>query len=132
MGALVADTLRPGVSMKRTIDLQRDPEIPTGREMMEHLVGAHMVAADQEELLHLVRHSLDPALTVDPDRGLRVAIHSAYRGQQLILELLALATRQQMQLEESGLTPPAGVEESERFKRTRLELWLRLRDDELG
>lgn len=117
--------------MKPTIDLQHDPEIPTGREMMEHLVGAHMVAADEEELLHLVRHSLDPALVVPPDKGLRIAVHSSYRGQQLILELLALATRQQIQIQESGLTLPSESEDSERFKRTRLELWLRLRDDEL-
>jgi len=118
--------------MKPTIDLQNDPDIPTGRELIEHLVGAHMVAADEEELLHLVRHSLDPALTVPADRGVRIAIHSSYRGQQLILDLLGLATRQQIQLDECGLVVPVESEDSERFKRTRLELWLRVRDDELA
>jgi hypothetical protein len=128
---LFADILQPEVPMKPTVDLQNDPEIPAGREIMEHLVGAHMVASDEEELLHLVRHSLDPALTVSPEKGLRIAIHSSYHGQKLILELLGLATSQQIQLEECGLDLPIESEESERFKRARLELWLRLRDDEL-
>lgn len=114
-----------------SIDLRNDPEIPVGREIIEHLVGAHMVAADAEELLHLVRHSLDPALTVPPERGLRIAIHSTYRAQSLIVELLELATRQQIALEEGGSGNHADVD-SERFKRKRLELWLRLRDDELA
>lgn len=118
--------------MRHTIDLQNDSEIPTGREVMEHLVGAHMVASDEEELLHLVRHCLDPALTVSRERGLRVALHAAYRGQKLILELLGLATRQQLQLEACDLIESSENEESERFKRARLELWLRLRDDELA
>ena len=113
-----------------SLDLQNDPEIPVGREMIEHLVGAHMVAADEEELLHLVRHSLDPALTVPPERGLRIAIHSTYRAQGLIVELLELATRQQIALEEGGSA--THFTDSERFKRKRLELWLRLRDDELS
>lgn len=115
-----------------SIDLKNDPEIPVGREMIEHLVGAHMVAADAEELLHLVRHSFDPALTVPLERGLRIAIHSAYRAQSLIVELLELATRQQIALEESGSTTYVADVDSERFKRKRLELWLRLRDDELS
>lgn len=115
-----------------SIDLQNDPEIPVGREIIEHLVGAHMVATDQEELLHLVRHSLDPALTVPLDRGLRIAIHSTYRAQSLIVELLELATRQQIALEEGGSRNYVADVDSERFKRKRLELWLRLRDDELS
>ncbi len=115
-----------------SIDLQNDPDIPVGREIIEHLVGAHMVAADQEELLHLVRHSLDPALTVPPNRGLRIAIHSTYRAQSLIVELLELATRQQIALEEGGSGNYVEDVDSERFKRKRLELWLRLRDDELS
>lgn len=115
-----------------SIDLQNDPEIPVGREIIEHLVGAHMVATDQEELLHLVRHSLDPALTVPLERGLRIAIHSTYRAQSLIVELLELATRQQIALEEGGSGNYVEDVDSERFKRKRLELWLRLRDDELS
>lgn len=90
-----------------------------------------MVATDPDELLHLVRHSLDPALTVRPERGLRIAIHSTYRAQSLIVELLALATRQQIALEEGGSGNEVADVDSERFKRKRLELWLRLRDDEL-
>lgn len=119
--------------MKPTnIDLQNGPEIPTGRELMEHLVGAHMVATDEEELLHLVRHSLDPALTVPAESGRRIATHAAYRGQALILELLDLATRQQLQLEESGFhSDRLPAPDSERYKRTRLDLWLRLRDHQL-
>ncbi len=117
--------------MRPTIDLQNDPERPAGREIMEHLVGAHMVATDEEELLHLVRHSFDPALTVAPEKGLRIAIHSSYHGQKLILELLRLVTRQHIQLEDCGLELSPESEETERFKRARLELWLRLRDDEL-
>lgn len=115
-----------------SIDLQHDPEIPVGRELIEHLVGAHMVATDEEELLHLVRHSLDPALTVPLERGLRIAIHSNYRAQSLIVELLELATGQQIALEEGGSASYVADVDSERFKRKRLELWLRLRDDELS
>lgn len=118
--------------MTRKIDLQRDAEIPLGRELIEHLVGAHMVATDEEELTHLVRHSLDPALTVGPEEGLRIAIHAAYRAQFLIVELLALATRQQVQLEDAGLWDLSSPVDLERYNRTRLELWLRLRDDELS
>ena len=112
-----------------SIDLQSDPDVPLGREVMEHLVGAHMVAHDEKELLHLVRHSIDVLYTTPVERGLRIMTHAAYRGQALILELLDLATRQHLALTDAGLTP-AG-EESERFGEERLDLWARLRDGQV-
>lgn len=120
--------------MKRpTIDLQSDPEVPKGQEMMEELVGAHMVATDDDELLHLVRHALDAALAVAPQTGLRVATHAAYRGQALIVSLLDLATRQRIRLEDAGIYADRPLRwEAERYRRTRLDLWLRLCDDKLN
>jgi hypothetical protein len=90
-----------------------------------------MVAVDQDELLHLVRHSLDPALTVPCEKGLRIALHSTYRAQSLVLQLLDLATRQRIALEDAGLDAAEEPQDSDRYIRTRLEFWLRLRDDEL-
>lgn len=110
------------------IDLQGGPEVPQGREVMDHLVGAHMVAVDEDELLHLVRHSLEPITTTDPKKGRRVATHAVYRGQALIMKLLDLATRQQIQLEGVGVHRDDVDETSDHYLKIRLDLWLRIRD----
>jgi len=114
------------------INLQDDPEVPLGRELLEHLVGAHMVAHDEEELLHLVHHSIDALFATSAERSLRIMTHAAYRGQDLIVRLLDLATSQRMALTDAGIrlagTPPR---DPERFRSERLDLWSRLRDDQL-
>jgi hypothetical protein len=114
------------------IDLRDDPEVPLGRELMEQLVGAHMVAHDEEELLHLVRHAIDSVFSAPPERAIRILTHSAYRGQDLIVRLLDLAARQQLALLDAGVRPvrPSRLDD-DREKATRLELWGRLRDDQL-
>ena len=102
-----------------------------GRELIEHLVGAHMVARDEEELLHLVRHSMDVLFATTPENTIRVLSHASYRGQTLIVRLLDLASSQQIQLEEAGLEHHGSqTADSDRFKNQRLNLWTRLRDDQ--
>ncbi len=113
------------------IDLRDDPEIPAGRELIEHLVGAHMVAGDEEELLHLVRHSIDVLFSSTPENSLRVLTHAVYRGQALIIRLLYLAANQQIQLEDAGIRlHRSSPEDLDRVREQRLELWIRLRDDQ--
>lgn len=114
------------------IDLQNDTEIPAGRELIEQLVGAHMVAHDEEELLHMVGVSINELYQSTPEHGLRVMVHAGYRAQGLIVGLLDLATRQSMALESAGVsdTSPANSD-SDSFRDERLEIWSRLRDDQL-
>jgi hypothetical protein len=111
------------------IDLQNDPEIPAGKELMEHLVGAHMVAGDEQELLHLVRHSIDVLHSTSSENSIRVLTHAAYRGQTLIIKLLDLAANQQIQLENAGIDHASPAQDSARFTEQRLDLWTHLRDE---
>jgi hypothetical protein len=113
-----------------SIDLQNDPDIPVGRQLLEHLVGSHMVAGDEQELLHLVCHSLDSLHAMPIDRSLRVMTHAVYQGQALIVRLLDLATRQQAALEDAGLRPDPGLatRDPERFRDVRLDVWTGVRD----
>jgi hypothetical protein len=113
------------------IDLRNDPEIPAGRELIEHLVGAHMVAGDEEELLHLVRHSIDGLHSTTPEKSIRLLAHAAYHGQALIVRLLDLAANQQIQLQDADIHHNgAPTQDSERHREQRLDLWTRLRDDQ--
>ncbi len=112
------------------IDLQDDPEIPAGRELMERLVGAHMVARDEEELLHLVRHSIDAVYSTTQEDSIRILTHAAYRGQTLIVRLLDLATSQQIQLKDAGIDHQGSpAQNSDRFTEQRLDLWTHVRDE---
>jgi hypothetical protein len=112
------------------IDLRNDPEIPAGRELIEHLVGAHMVAGDEEELLHLVRHSIDVLHSTSSENSIRVLTHAVYRGQALIIKLLDLAAGQQIQLKDDGIDHHGSpAQNSERFTEQRLDLWTHLRDE---
>jgi hypothetical protein len=112
------------------IDLRNDPEIPAGRDLMDQLVGAHMVAGDEEELLHLVRYAIDVLHSSSPEHGIRVLTHAAYRGQTLIVRLLDLAASQQIQLENADIQhqPPA-TQDSDRHREQRLDLWTSVRDE---
>ena len=113
------------------IDLRSDPEIPAGRELIEHLVGAHMVAQDEEELLHLVRHSIDVLHSTSSENCIRVLTHAAYRGQALIIKLLDLAASQQIELENADIRyQPPPTQDSDRHRQQRLDLWTSLRDDQ--
>lgn len=112
------------------IDLQDDPEIPAGKELIEHLVGAHMVARDEEELLHLVRHSIDVLHSTTQENAIRILTHAAYRGQTLIVRLLDLAASQQIQLENADIRhQPPPTQDSDRHREQRLNLWTSLRDE---
>jgi len=112
------------------IDLQDDPEIPAGKELMEGLVGAHMVARDEEELLHLVRHSIDAVFSTTQEDTIRILTHAAYRGQALIVRLLDLATSRQIQLKDAGIEHQVSpAQDSDRFTEQRLDLWTHLRDE---
>ena len=113
------------------IDLQNDPAIPAGRQLMEHLVGAHMVAEDEEELLQLVGHSLDAVHSTTSENSIRLLTHASYRGQKLIIGLLNLAAGQQIQLEDADISyQPPPTQDSERHRERRLDLWTSLRDHE--
>ncbi len=97
---------------------------------MEHLVGAHMVAQDEEELLHLVRHSIDVLHSTSSENSIRVLTHAAYRGQTLIVRLLDLATSMQIQLKDAGIDQRSPTQNSDRYTEQRLDLWTHLRDDQ--
>ena len=114
-----------------SIDLQNDPEIPRGREMFEHLVGAHMAAGTEDELQLLVRYAMEDFLSSRPEHALRTMTHAAYRGQALVVRLLSLATRQRIALEQSGIEVAPGIRqrEPERFDALRLDVWSQVRDD---
>lgn len=115
-----------------SIDLHSDPEIPLGRELMEQLVGAHMVAADEQELLHLVRHVFEPATIASADYGRRILTHAAYRGQALIVRLLDLVTCLLHELEEAGVEVEAVPRlRSERGNKQRLDIWLGLLEEDI-
>lgn len=113
------------------IDLQNDPEIPAGRAMLEHLVGAHMSAQAEDELLHLVRHSMEELLTSDTEHSIRVLTHAVYRGQSLIVKLLDLATAQSLALGEAGIDIDETIQyrDPDRFRYERLSLWHAAADD---
>ncbi|MEE8405772.1 MAG: hypothetical protein V3S32_01330, partial [Acidimicrobiia bacterium] len=92
---------------------------------------AHMVAGNEEELLHLVRHSIDVLHSTSSENSIRVLTHAAYRGQTLIVRLLDLATSQQIQLKDAGIDHQGSpAQDSERFTEQRLDLWTHLRDDQ--
>ena len=101
------------------IDLQNDPEIPAGRDLIEHLVGAHLVAADEEELLHMVGVSISELSHADREHSLRVLMHAAYQAQSMIVSLLDLAAEQSLALEDA---PTADK------RQRRLELWRKVTD----
>lgn len=112
------------------IDLQNDLEIAAGRDLVEHLVGAHMVAQDEEELLHMVGVSVSEINQPDSEHSLRVLVHAVYRSQSLIVKLLDLATRQSLSMEsvETG-DLNRDAREDERFVEERLQLWAAIRDE---
>jgi hypothetical protein len=115
-----------------SIDLRNDPEKPRGREMIEQLVGAHMSAQNEAELLLLVRHSMDELMSASSMANtVRVMTHATYRGQALIVRLLNLATRQRIALEAAGVDVDPGVRQRwpEQFRDERLEIWAEVRDD---
>ena len=114
------------------IDLQHDKEIPAGRQLLEQLVGAHMVAHDEEELLHMVGVSISELSEHSSDHSLRLLMHAVYRAQSIIVDLLDLSTRQAIALEEGGAGEASDISrESEDFRRQQLDIWTRLRDDQL-
>lgn len=98
---------------------------------MEHLVGAHMAAQDEDELLHLVRHSMDEVLEAPLEQGVRLMTHAAYRGQALILRLLNLAAGQRLALLDHGVDPDPVSQQSDatRFQDERLSVWIQIREE---
>ncbi len=116
---------------KISINLQEDPEIPAGRRVFEHLVGAHMSARDVDELVAMVCYSIEEILSGQTEHSLRVLTHAVYRGQALVIDLLNLATAQHLALSEMGVDMAESIRhrESERFGPARLELWHQLQDD---
>ena len=113
------------------IDLQNDPEIPAGRAMLEHLVGAHMSAQAEDELLHLVRYSMEELLTSNTEHSIRVLTHAVYRGQSLIVKLLDLAATASLTLGEAGIDSDETTQyrDPDRFRYERLSLWHQVADD---
>jgi len=113
------------------IDLQNDPEIPAGRAMLEHLVGAHMSAQAEDELLHLVRYSMEELLTSNTEHSIRVLTHAVYRGQSLIVKLLDLAATANLTLGEAGIDSDETIQyrNPDRFRYERLSLWHQVADD---
>lgn len=115
---------------KLRIDLRHDSEIPVGRELFEHIVGAHMVAHSEEELLLLVHHSLDGIQTATQEESLKVMMHAVYHAQALLVDLLDVAARQEIELEDCRYTATQQhlASHEDRFREHYLDLWTRLRD----
>lgn len=112
---------------KIQIDLQGDPLIPTGRELFNHLVGAHLSAADEEELLHMVGVALSEVHSSNIGEALRILTHATYHAQQLLVRLLEIAAERGVALHEDLSTGDLTIEA--RLRGERLELWSELRSD---
>lgn len=88
--------------VKIRIDLQHDPLIPAGRDLIGQLVGAHLSASDEEELLHMVGLALNDVHTSNIGEGMRILTHAAYHAQEIIVRLLEIAAQRGVALQEGG------------------------------
>ena len=90
-----------------------------------------MSAQAEDELLHLVGHSMEELLTSEIEHSIRVLTHAVYRGQSLIVTLLNLATTQQLAMVEAGIESDETLQyrDPDRFRYERLSLWHELTDD---
>ena len=86
--------------VKIRIDLQDDPLIPAGRDLIGQLVGAHLSASDEEELLHMVGLALNDVHSSNIGDGMRILTHAAYHAQEIIVRLLEIAAERGVALEE--------------------------------
>ena len=111
------------------IDLQNDPQIPAGRKLVEQLVGAHLAADNEEELLHMVGVSISEINQPDSEHSLRVLVHAVYRAQSLIVALLDHAAEISV-IQESSETvdDPPHRGGGDPYREKRLELWSKVRD----
>ncbi len=113
--------------VKIKIDLQGDPLIPAGRDLIGQLVGAHLSAGDEEELLHMVGLALNDVHSSNIGEGVRILTHAAYQAQELIVRLLEVAAERGVALNDlthgTHAQPPA-----DRVREERLQLWQALQD----
>lgn len=100
-----------------------------GRDLVEHLVGAHMVANDKEELLHMVGVSLSEIYSASLEQGLRIMTHAVYRAQALIVHLLEIAAERGIALDEALAGNHHPTWDPDRVREERLELWTRVRHE---
>ena len=112
------------------IDLRNGPCVAQGRDMFEQLVGAHMAARNEAELLALVNLSMTEILDTNPEHAACVTVHAAYHGQATVVRLLELVTQQQIALEDAGLRADPGIHlrEPERYERERVGIWNEVRE----
>ncbi len=108
--------------VKIQIDLKDDPLIPAGRNLIGNLVGAHLSAVDEEELLHMVGVALSDVHSSNVGEALRIVTHAAYHAQELIVRLLDIAA-------ERGTALEQGVRDPHLISRERLRLWAEIRED---
>ena len=108
--------------VKIKIDLQNDPLIPRGHALMRQLVGAHLSASDDEELLHMVGVALGDVHSSNIDEAMRILTHAAYHAQELIMRLLDTAAERGVALfsDATGSHKDSVTEE-------RMNLWLDLK-----
>lgn len=113
------------------IDLQHGPCVRWGHEMFEELVGAHMVAQNEEELELLVTYAMDEIHDASLERAVCVLVNAAYVGQAAVLSLLNLATQQRIALEDAGLDIDPGIRDRDpdRFRWERVDTWDGIRRD---
>ncbi len=114
--------------VKINIDLQGDPLIPAGRDLIANLVGAHIAAADEEELLHMVGVALSEVHSSNIAEALRIVTHAAYHAQDLIVRLLNVAAERGIALESSLIGSDGSAEAGQRIRAEALELWASLKD----
>ncbi|MDX1468372.1 MAG: hypothetical protein R3258_03435 [Acidimicrobiia bacterium] len=112
--------------VKIKIDLQDDPLIPAGRDLLGQLVGAHLSASDEEELLHMVGLALNDVHSSNIGEGLRILTHATYHAQEIIVQLLEIGAERGLALEElaGGILPPLLHEDVAEEKR---RLWSDIR-----
>lgn len=105
------------------IDLANDDSIEEARLLIDQLVGAHLGARNDEELLHMVNFALGELNQRDRLDALRLLVHSAYYAQSLIVDLLDLHAR--CSVVGSGLADPLST--SSGAGDPRLLLWDEIR-----
>lgn len=110
------------------IDLQDDGEVPVGRTLFEQLVGAHMAARDEIELVHMTNIAMSELSRGDAGRCLRILTHAVYHAQSLVMGILDEAACHAESLDlVGGFEDRSDGGASRSFRSKRLEIWDRVR-----
>ena len=112
------------------VDLSKGPCVEAGHDMFEQLVGAHLAASGQEDLLALVNLAMTEILETNPERAACVAVQAAYHGQAMVVKLLGLIAQHRIALDDTGLRADPGIylRQPERYEKERVGVWNEVRE----